>query len=682
MQTFHNSFEYRLIYVFRINDNAHKNILKIGETSIQTELNHTELPTNCKALNDAAKKRIDKYTKTAGIQYELLHTELAIKIVPNNDYMYLQAFRDHDVHALLERSGIKRHSFDEKMGKEWFKTDLETVKNAIQAIKDDRRYLKGEEVTQGNTPILFRPEQKYAIEKTKKTFKKSNAMLWNAKMRFGKTLTALQVAKEMQFEKTIILTHRPVVNESWFEDFGKIFYDSPEYIYGSKSKGETIQRLLSTDKKFVYFASIQDLRGSQAVGGKYNKNDEVFSIQWDFIVVDEAHEGTRTELGQAVIDNLQNNNHNVKILQLSGTPFNLMHQYKEGEIYTWDYVMEQRAKNDWYSEHFGDSNPYANLPKMKIYTYDLKDNLKFIDTEDNAFNFKEFFRTWTGNIQKDFKAKPTTADIGDFVHEQDVQAFLNFLCQPNSGSNYPFSTEQYREYFRHTLWMLPGVKEAKALSQLLQKHPVFSQFKIVNVAGDGDEDEESKNALQAVRNAIGKNADENYTITLSCGRLTTGVTVPEWTAVFMLAGSNTTAASAYLQTIFRVQSPANINGKIKETCYVFDFAPDRTLKMVAEFTQLSTKAGDTSSNKFLIGEFLNFCPVIGMQGSAMTVYKVDNMLQQLKQAYTDRVVKNGFDDKHMYNDRLLKLDGIELQFFEKLHKLLAKQIKMPSQWIK
>lgn len=682
MQAFQNSFEYRLIYIFRINDNAHKNILKIGETSIATELNHTELNPNCNVLKNAAKKRIDEYTKTAGISYELLHTELAIKTVSKNGYTYLQAFRDNDVHVVLERSNIKRHKFEEKnKGREWFITDLETAKNAIQAVKDGRDSLKTTEVTQKRSPIIFRPEQKEAIEKTKKTFKKSNVMLWNAKMRFGKTLTALQVAKEMEFAKTIILTHRPVVNDSWFEDFGKIFYDKIDYIYGSKSKGETIKSLSSTGKKFVYFASLQDLRGSQAVGGKYDKNDEIFSIAWDFIVIDEAHEGTRTELGQAVIDYLQQNNTNVKTLQLSGTPFNLMHQYKEDEIYTWDYVMEQRAKTSWYSSHFGDSNPYANLPKMEIYTYDLKDNINFVDTEDNAFNFKEFFRTWTGNIQKDLKAKPENATVGDFVHEKDVLSFLNLLCQENAENNYPFSTKKYQDYFRHTLWMLPGVKEAKALSQLLQKHPVFSQFKIVNVAGNGDEDEESKDALQKVRNAIGKNPEESYTITLSCGRLTTGVTVPEWTAVFMLAGSYATAASAYLQTIFRVQSPANINGKIKETCYVFDFAPDRTLKMIAEFTQLSTKAGNTSSDKKLIGEFLNFCPVIGMQGSAMTKYDVDTMLQQLKQAYTDKVVKNGFDDHHIYNDNLLKLDGIELKMFENLKKIVgaSKQTKKANE---
>lgn len=162
------------------------------------------------------------------------------------------------------------------------------------------------------------------------------------------------------------------------------------------------------------------------------------------------------------------------------------------------------------------------------------------------------------------------------------------ISQKSETTNYPFSTEEYRNLFKNTLWVVPGVKEAKALSTLLQHHPVFGAFKIVNVAGDGDEEINSADALTAVRNAFKEN---EYTITLSCGRLTTGVSVPEWTAVLMLAGSYSTSASQYLQTIFRVQTPANIDGKTKENCYVFDFAPDRTLKMVAESVQLSAEAG-------------------------------------------------------------------------------------------
>lgn len=674
MNAFQSTFEYKLIYVFRINDEAHKGLLKIGEATCNTDKAPTDLIPNCHELNVSAKFRINQYTTTAGIAYDLLYTELAQKNVKCGDKVKTLAFRDHDVHEVLKRSGIKNHYFDtERRANEWFRVDLEMAKKAISAVKENRSSLLSSEISEGRNPIIFRPEQVEAIRKTVKKFKTGNQMLWNAKMRFGKTLTALQVAKECHFEHILILTHRPVVSDGWYDDFGKIFYDT-DYVFGSKTKGENISHLVDTDKKFVYFASMQDLRGSESVGGKFDKNDEIFLTKWDFVVIDEAHEGTLTKLGQAVIDTITDLSDNPKILRLSGTPFNLLDKFKEDEIYTWDYVMEQRAKLEWNTAHFGDPNPYAALPELQIFTYNLDKLIPgYMDVEDSAFNFREFFRTWTGNVQKDFKPMPDGARVGDFVHKTDVKKFLDLMCASDDKSNYPFSTQEYREFFRHSLWILPGVKEAKALSALLKEHSVFGSgaFNIVNVAGSGDEEIESRDALDAVRKAFGDNPDETYSITLSCGRLTTGVTVPEWTAVFMLAGTFSTSASSYMQTIFRVQSPANINGKVKERCCVFDFAPDRTLKMVAEAGKLSTKAGSTSADRIVMGEFLNFCPVIAVSGSNMQSYNVDKLLQQLKKAYTDRVVRNGFDDRHIYNDNLLKLNDIELADFESLKKIVG-----------
>lgn len=674
MTFFETTFAYKLIYIFRINDDAHKNLLKIGEATCFTEEQPAKLLPNCNRLNVAAKNRINEYTQTAGIKYELLHTELAMRRVVKDGKSLIEAFRDHDVHQVLIRSGIKRHFFDtEHKANEWFGVDLETAKKAISAVKEGRSSLLSSEITESKSPIVFRPEQADAIKRTIKQFKTGNQMLWNAKMRFGKTLTALQVAKECEFKHTLILTHRPVVRDGWFEDFGKIFYDT-DYVFGSKTNGEKIEDLVNSDKKFVYFASMQDLRGSDAVGGKFDKNEDIFHTKWDFVVVDEAHEGTLTKLGQAVIETINEMSNYPKILRLSGTPFNLLDKFKEAEIFTWDYVMEQREKKNWLQKYFGDANPYADLPELKIFTYNLDKLIGgYIDVEDGAFNFREFFRTWTGNVQKDFKPMPNGVNVGDFVHKTDVRRFLDLLCKSDKNSNYPFSTEEYRAYFRHSLWMVPGVKEAKALSALLKAHPAFGSgaFNIVNVAGSGDEEIDSKDALDAVRHAFGSNPDETYSITISCGRLTTGVTVPEWTAVFMLAGTFSTSASSYLQTIFRVQSPANINGKVKERCFVFDFAPDRTLKMVAEAGRLSTKTGNTSNDRKIMGEFLNYCPVIAVEGSNMRQYNVDSMLQQLKKAYTDRVVRNGFDDKNLYNDNLLKLDDIELADFEALKKIVG-----------
>ena len=674
MNTFQSTFEYKLIYVFRINDEAHKGLLKIGEATCNTDKAPTDLIPNCHELNVAAKFRINQYTTTAGIAYDLLYTELAQKTVTSGDKVKTLAFRDHDVHDVLKRSGIKNHYFDtERKANEWFEVDLETAKNAISAVKENRSSLLSSEISEGKNPIIFRPEQVEAIRKTVKKFKTGNQMLWNAKMRFGKTLTALQVAKECRFEHILILTHRPVVSDGWYDDFGKIFYDT-DYVFGSKTKGENISHLIDTDKKFVYFASMQDLRGSESVGGKFDKNDEIFLTKWDFVVIDEAHEGTLTKLGQAVIDTITDLSDNPKILRLSGTPFNLLDKFKEDEIYTWDYVMEQRAKQEWNTAHFGDPNPYAALPELQIFTYNLDKLIPgYMDVEDSAFNFREFFRTWTGNVKKDFKPMPDGTRVGDFVHKTDVKKFLDLMCASDDKSNYPFSTQEHREFFRHSLWILPGVKEAKALSALLKEHSVFGSgaFNIVNVAGNGDEEIDSRDALDAVRKAFGDNPDETYSITLSCGRLTTGVTVSEWTAVFMLAGTFSTSASSYMQTIFRVQSPANINGKVKERCCVFDFAPDRTLKMVAEAGKLSTKTGSTSADRIVMGEFLNFCPVIAVSGSNMQPYNVDKLLQQLKKAYTDRVVRNGFDDRHIYNDNLLKLNDIELADFESLKKIVG-----------
>ena len=479
----------------------------------------------------------------------MLYTELARHYVTKNGQRKLEAFSDRDVHKVLERTGIQRHYFDtQNKANEWFKVDLETAKKAINAVKEGRSSLLLSEVSEGKSPIIFRPEQADAIKKTIKQFKTGNKMLWNAKMRFGKTLTALQVAKECGFKHILILTHHPVVSDGWYEDFGKIFYDS-DYVFGSKTKGENINNLIDTDKKFVYFVSLQDLRGSEAVGGKFNKNDEIFLTKWDFVVIDEAHEGTLTKLGQAVIDMINALSDSPKILRLSGTPFNLLNKFTEEEIFTWDYVMEQREKRDWDKKHFGDPNPYAALPELQIFTYNLDKLIPgFIDVEDGAFNFREFFRTWTGNVQKDFKPIPEGVQVGEFVHKDSVKRFLDLLCRVDSKSNYPFSTQEYREYFRHSLWIVPGVKEASALSVMLNKHSVFGSgaFKIVNVAGDGDEEIDPRDALKAVRKAFGDNPDETYSITLSCGRLTTGVTVPEWTAVFMLSGTFSTSASSYL----------------------------------------------------------------------------------------------------------------------------------------
>ena len=681
-EKFSNAFDYKVIYVFTVEDELHKGCVKIGDATVKTELTVDRLPANCRELNQAALQRIKKYTNTLGANVKLLHTELAVKTVKDDDGKpQIKAFRDYDVHRVLKNSGIDNVTVANSTGREWFEIELQTAREAIDAVKSNYKNLSNTNVT-ASMPVVFRPEQKDAIDKVVNHFKKANRFLINAKMRYGKTFVALQIVKECAFKKTLILTHRPVVDDGWYTDFKTIFQDRQDYIYGSKAKGYTINELLDTGNDFIYFASLQDLGGSEKVGGKHEKNSEVFELDWDCVIVDEAHEGTKTDLGEDVVKNIVKEN--TKFLALSGTPFNIMDEYEDAEIYTWDYIMEQENKSEWDKEHFGDSNPYDELPELRIFTYDLGDilhNKNYVTYDDKAFNFREFFRTWTGEYKYDHANMPASAEVGDFVHEKDVWSFLNLMCTSNKDSQYPFSTDEYRKIFKHSLWMVPGVKEAKALRKLMYKHDVFGngKFDIVNVAGNGDEDEESADALDKVRHAIKAAGDDGYTITLSCGKLTTGVTVKEWTAVFMLSGSYSTSAANYLQTIFRVQSPCNQNGKIKDIAYVFDFAPDRTLKMVASAVSVSAKAGKTTlDDKQLMGKMLNYCPVIAISGSKMEEYSANKLLQQLKRAYADKVVRNGFDDSNLYNDELFKLNDVDIQKFDDLKGIIGSSKAAPK----
>nr|WP_255601745.1 Eco57I restriction-modification methylase domain-containing protein [Lysinibacillus sp. K60] len=614
----------------------------------------------------AVKQRIDQYTKTADIEYNLLHFDLA---VTNKG----KAFRDYDVHSALKRSGIKQTSTTK--GREWFEVDLDTAIAAIEAVKKGESSIGQVKVTGNIEQIIFRPEQEKAIVETLTSIEKGKTKkLWNAKMRFGKTVSALELVKRAGFKKTIIITHRPVVSAGWFEDFHKIFNNN--YRFGSKYKGESFTNLIKGTNPFVYFASMQDLRGSSKIGGDHNKNDLIFETKWDCVIVDEAHEGNKTELAQSVHKHLERS----FTLELSGTPFNLFEDYEdETDIYTWDYVMEQQAKYDWDRNNFGDSNPYASLPKLSIFTYHLDKefiNQQYVDIEDKAFNFREFFRAHDNN-EPDFSLR------GKFVHEKDVWDFLNLISKKDRyeehQTNFPFSTDYYRDNLRNTLWLVPGVQEARALSELMKEHDVFSQFDIINVAGSGDNNSENIEALEKVKKAIGDDPENAYTITITCGKLTTGVSVPAWTGVMML--SNTTSPSTYLQTAFRVQTPANIGGQIKTECYVFDFAPDRTLKMVAQAAQLNTKAGSLNSpdQKAAMATFLNYCSVISNDNSKMNAIDVEHMLRQLKRAAVDKVVSTGFDDTNLYTDELLRLNETDIQDFNDLKAIIgtSKQEKKP-----
>lgn len=656
------TFSYGVIYVYSIPGKRHQGRLKIGSATVSAQS-----PTQ-EEIEKAAHERIRQQTKTADVQYSLEYATLAL----TDDH---KCFLDHTVHEVLKRSGYERQSENvNNAHSEWFRIDLETAKNAIQAAKEGRAALDTTQRLRDTVQeIAFRPNQRDAIDKTTKAIKqRRKRYLWNAKMRFGKTSAAMQVAKENRMSKVLIVTHRPSVSDDWYSDFNMVLADA-SYQYASRSKGEHISTLVQGNAPFVYFASLQDLRLSKRViqdeaakslAKGFDKNDEVFDTTWDMVIVDEAHEGTTSNLGDTTLNTIKAN----FTLELSGTPFNILHKREEDEVYTWDYVMEQYEKVHWDENHPGVPNPYAELPALSMFTYDVDtfsshigDLGGFIDTLDGAFKFHEFFR-----VHKDAEGN----DIAEFIHESMVNKFLDLLVNDSLPTKFPYATDEYRSFNKHSLWLLPNrTKVIEAMEKLLKNHSVFSTFGIVNISGDQKADDDADaDAKKRVTSAIENN---EYTITLTGQRLTTGASVPEWTAVFML--SDTASATTYLQTAFRCQTPARIDGKFKTRGYVFDFAPDRTLRLVAEAIELNHKSGKitTPDQKKAMQEFLNFCPIIASSGSTMKEYDVDAMLGELKKAIVERVSRNGFDDPKLYNDELLRLDEVELGKFNDLRALVG-----------
>ncbi|PKX51885.1 restriction endonuclease [Lactiplantibacillus plantarum] len=629
---------------------------KVGEATLnQMETNTTK---NSSDLRAAAEARIKQYMGTTGVKPQLEWAELAWSDAKQS------YFTDHAVHQVLDNSHVKRDpELVENGGREWFITKVDTVKSAISAVKAGQPAINVP-ATDKKQKIVLRPEQKDAVQRTEKVFKTKHRMLWNAKMRFGKTLSALKLIKNEQYERVLIMTHRPVVKDSWYEDFKKIGMPKVGYQYGSKTKGLSLEQLNAGNQPFIYFASIQDLRGSKVFNGKVgDKNELIKDISWSLVIIDEAHEGTQTDLAQNVINGVTKPE--TRVLELSGTPFNLIDKYDQDQVYTWDYVMEQQAKLRWSVDHPDKDNPYRVLPKVSMYTFEMKQRFgdsQFQDTMTKAFNFHEFFRV---------------NDAGKFVYESKVKQFLDNISNPSGETNYPFAIEEFRNKLRHTLWLMPSVRSAKAMEKLLNEHNVFGfGYTVVNVV-DHDSDNETTtyandDDLNRVRRAIGDHPAQTRTITLTVRKLTTGVNIPQWTGVLFL--SNTNSAMQYLQAAFRAQTPfSDKELGMKENCYIFDFAPDRALTVMADSTRLNTGAGKltTKDQKDKMGEMLNFLPIIGEQNQGMQPYKVDSLLTQLKKVYAEKAVRTGFDDDSLYNDELLKMDDVDLNDFNDLKALVG-----------
>lgn len=374
--------------------------------------------------------------------------------------------------------------------------------------------------------------------------------------------------------------------------------------------------------------------------------------------------------------------------------------------------MEQRAKLFWDEHHYGDPNPYADLPRMQILTFTLPKMLRDQAIQNNeVFKFHEFFRVYTEEdklqLQKlidnepnvikkaEYQAELDKVEIDKFVHEKAINRFLDKLVEESDTSLYPFSTENFREHFRHTFWLLPGVKEAAALEQLLRKHEVFNEiFHIINAAGDGNIEDKNGSALADVLDNIRGNAKKNvtkkdYTITLSCGKLTTGVSVPEWTAVLCMKGSENTPAANYMQTIFRVQTHAVLEGRQKSDCYVFDFAPDRALTAVAETAKMAVYAQTEKGKKQMkltqkkeeehLAAFIKLCPVLSMdEGEMGKHFSANQIFEKLSNVYIERAVRSGYADNSLYNpDQLMNLSPEQEKALGDVHDLLG---SMPNAW--
>lgn len=722
----------RLLYVLSINDRKHQGLLKIGEVFVDNEIADSK---NNQELGKAVRAVLDARPYMQGVSYHIEYVECTTYNQESKCY------KADDVYRTLRTMDIPSKTLgkykDPTTGQTedadiWFACTIFDIQDVISKIKQG----KGA----GHGAIKFRPEQEKAIHDTveyfQKEFKDPNKgkhYLWNAKMRFGKTLSGLEVAKRCGYRSTLIITHRPVVDKGWHDDFAKIFR-TPEALadyhakglepaYGRRmmddndSQGDfyTLTNEVDAGKKIlVFFVSMQYLRLSQFVGGKERNFDPlkraIMEYDWDFVMVDEAHEGIDAAAGVRVMNKLKKEN--TRILSLSGTPFNLLDKYEESEIYTWDYVMEQRAKLFWDEHHYGDPNPYADLPRMQILTFTLPKMLRDQAIQNNeVFKFHEFFRVYTEEdklqLQKlidnepnvikkaEYQAELAKVKIDKFVHEKAINRFLDKLVEESDTSLYPFSTDDFREHFRHTFWLLPGVKEAAALEQLLRKHEVFSEmFHIINAAGDGNIEDKNGSALADVLDNIRGNAKKNitkkdYTITLSCGKLTTGVSVPEWTAVLCMKGSENTPAANYMQTIFRVQTHAVLEGRQKSDCYVFDFAPDRALTAVAETAKMAVYAQTEKGKKQMkltqkkeeehLAAFIKLCPVLSMdEGEMGKHFSASQIFEKLSNVYIERAVRSGYADNSLYNpDQLMNLSPEQEKALGDVHDLLG---SMPNAW--
>ncbi|MBQ3570548.1 MAG: DEAD/DEAH box helicase family protein [Methanocorpusculum sp.] len=595
-------------------------------------------------------KRIRQQTHTADVEYELEWSGNAIYEDGTGE-----RFTDDDFHVYLRKSGIEQENSKDN---EWFHISGRDSKQMFYEFRENHGILDTLDIV---IPYTLREEQQEAVEKTL-AFQKSHEygeFLWNAKPRFGKTLATYDFCKRSGAKNILILTNRPAIANSWFSDYARFLGSESGYFFVSevdalKEKAGVLSRHQFSIKqaadpecKCIEFVSLQDLKGSLYFGGKFDKLSELAEMEWDLLIVDEAHEGVDTSKTDFAFDRIKRK----FTLHLSGTPFKALANAKfaDDAIYNWTYADEQRRKQEWESNDGVVESPYAVLPKLNLFTYQMSEIVKDeieqgIDlegnTEEYAFDLNEFFK-----VDENGKY---------FKYASSVDRFLDALVQQEK---FPFSTEELRNELKHTFWLLDRVESAWLLAKTLKNHPVFKDYKIVLAAGDGKLDEESENqksydkVVQAIR-------EHDKTITLSVGQLTTGITIPEWTAVLML--SNVKSPALYMQAAFRAQNPClfkeGTGFKRKENAYVFDFDPARTLVIFEEFANdlsANTAAGkgDAETRKENIRELLNFFPVIGEdENGVMIELDATKVLEIPRKIRSVEVVKRGFMSNFLFQN--------------------------------
>jgi len=580
-------------------------------------------------------------------------------------------FTDKEFHSYLTKNDIKRKDPkpDAEGCPEWFYISGDESYILFGKFKRDKGVLQ----TLGVIPYVLRKEQKDAVKQTKDYFLDNShkaECLWNAKPRFGKTLSTYDLCKSLpDINKILIVTNRPAIANSWYDDYVKFMGTESGYYFVSNVDGLKDKKYVLPREKYldlisepnhkgcIEFVSLQDLKGSIYFGGTYDKLREVSDLEWDVLVIDEAHEGVDTYKTDVAFDQIKRR----YTLHLSGTPFKALanDKFPPKAIYNWTYADEQKAKHEW-NESSEEENPYANLPQLNLFTYKMSDIVR--DKVEQGADFdndgqNEAF-CWDLNDFFDTNAS------GEFIHNDAVDKFLDALTKQEK---FPFSTEELRKELKHTLWLLKYVSSAKALAKKLQNHEVFKDYKIVLAAGDGKLDNEGnscdeisfdkniKNSYDKVKDAI-KNNDK--TITISVGQLTTGITIPEWTAVMML--SNVKSPALYMQSAFRAQNPCLFkNGSEsyrKQNSYVFDFDPARTLTIVEEFANdlMSNTAngrGDSDTRKQHVRELLNFFPVYGEDPNGeMIELDAEKVLSIPRSIHAKEVVRRGFMSNFLFQN--------------------------------